>query len=54
MADTYPGSFDASVLTATEGLVYWALQYLQDVEVLSPEDVREKVISAIRENPYGI
>ncbi|MBO4818948.1 MAG: WYL domain-containing transcriptional regulator [Firmicutes bacterium] len=48
------GTFDASVLTATEGLVYWALQYLQDVEVISPKDVREKVISAIKENPYGI
>ncbi len=48
------GSFEASVLTATEGLIYWALQYLQDLEVLSPPDVREKVISAIRENPYGV
>ena len=48
------GSFDASVLTATEGLVYWALQYLQDVEVLSPPNVRQKIISAIKENPYGV
>ncbi len=48
------GSFDASVYTATEGLVYWALQYLQDVEVLSPSDVREKVIDAIKQNLYGI
>ncbi len=48
------GSFDASVLTATEGLVYWALQYLQDVEVLSPPAVRQQVIDAIKKNPYGI
>ena len=47
------GSFDASVLTATEGLIYWALQYLQEVEVVSPADVREKIIQAIKENPYG-
>jgi predicted DNA-binding transcriptional regulator YafY len=48
------GSFDASVLTATEGLVYWALQYLQDVEVLSPPEVREEIIKAIKDNPYGV
>ncbi len=48
------GSFDASVYTATEGLIYWALQYLQDVEVLSPPSVREKVIEAIKSNPYKV
>ena len=47
------GSFNAIMRTATEGLVYWALQYLQDVEVLSPEDIREKIIEAIKANPYG-
>lgn len=47
------GSFTASVLTATEGLVYWALQYLQDVEVIAPKDVRDKIIEAIANNPYG-
>ncbi len=46
------GSFDAVVRTATEGLVYWALQYLQDVEVLSPKDVRDKIIEALKNNPY--
>ena len=48
------GSFDASVYTATEGLIYWALQYLQDVEVLGPTDVREKIIEAVKNNPYGV
>ena len=48
------GSFDASVYTATEGLIYWALQYLQDVEVIGPTDVREKIIEAVKNNPYGV
>ncbi|MCQ2553060.1 MAG: WYL domain-containing protein [Clostridia bacterium] len=46
------GSFNASFLTATEGLVYWALQYLQHVEVISPKEVRERVIEAINSNKY--
>lgn len=46
------GSFNASFLTATEGLVYWALQYLQHVEVISPKEVRERVIESINSNKY--
>ena len=47
------GTFTATFSTATEGLIYWALQYLQQVEVLSPADVRERVIAAIKNNKYG-
>ena len=46
------GSYSASVLTATEGLVYWALQYLQHVEVVSPADVRERITEAVKNNSY--
>ena len=46
------GTFDAVVRTATEGLIYWALQYLQEIEVISPKDVREKIVEAIKNNPY--
>ena len=46
-------TFRAIVTTATEGLVYWALQYLQDVEILMPKDVRDQIIHAVENNPYG-
>ena len=47
------GSFNATFTTATEGLIYRALQYLQQVEVVSPKDVRDKIIEAIKSNKYG-
>ena len=46
------GTYSATVFTATEGLIYWALQYLQHVEVVSPEDVREKITEAVKHNAY--
>ena len=46
------GSYYAVVYAATEGLTYWALQYLQDVEVLSPQTVRDRVVEAITHNNY--
>ena len=45
-------SFEAVFKAAPQGMVYWALQYLQHVEVLSPAGVRDAVIRAIRENKY--
>ena len=47
------GSFNASFLTATEGLVYWALQYLDSVEVVSPASVRNEVIKLVKANKYN-
>jgi len=46
------GTYSATVFTATEGLIYWALQYLQHVEIVSPEDVREKIAEAVKHNAY--
>ena len=46
------GTYSASVLTATEGLIYWALQYLQHVEVVSPADVRDRIIQAVKGCSY--
>jgi len=46
------GSFNASFITATEGLLYWALQYVHQVEVISPADIRNKVADALRHCKY--
>jgi predicted DNA-binding transcriptional regulator YafY len=44
--------FDATFRAAPEGLRYWALQYLQSVEVIRPEYVREELKKAVAESPY--
>ncbi len=46
------GNYTASVWTATEGLVYWALQYMQHVEVVAPQDLRDKIKGIIKDNSY--
>lgn len=48
------GSFEASFMSAPEGLIYWALQYMQHVEVLEPAHVRALVTDAIKHNKYGV
>jgi len=47
------GGFEAVFSAAPEGIAYWALQYLQHVEVISPKSLRERVINAIASNKYG-
>jgi len=46
--------FEAVFSASPQGIVYWALQYLQYVEVISPKDLRDKVIEAVKSNKYGI
>lgn len=54
ITDNGDGTFTADVLTAAEGLVYWALQYMQDAEIVSPAPLRRKIKEAIRANRYGV
>jgi len=46
------GSFEAFITAAPQGVIYWALQYLSSVEVVSPASVRDEVIRIIKENKY--
>ncbi len=48
------GSFEAFFNAPPLGLTYWALQYLDSVEVISPPSVREKVMDIIKENKYEV
>jgi len=49
------GTFNANFTAAvSDGLVYWALQYMQGVEVLQPADLRQKVMQAIQNNKYNV
>lgn len=47
-------SFEALFKASPKGVVYWALQYLDSVEVVSPIGVREEVKKVIKENKYNI
>ncbi|MDO5331775.1 MAG: WYL domain-containing protein [Bacillota bacterium] len=46
------GSFDAMFKAAPKGVVYWALQYLDSVEVVSPKEIRDEVKKIIKDNKY--
>ncbi len=46
--------FEATFKAPVEGMFYWALQYMQHVEVLEPKDLRKRIISTIKsENMYS-
>ena len=47
-----PNMFETSFRAPAEGMVYWALQYLPEVEVLAPESLRQQIKDAIRQNRY--
>lgn len=46
------GSFIAEFMASPNGVRYWALQYLQYVEVLAPQHLRKEVIAILRKNKY--
>ena len=48
------GSFEAYFRAAPQGLIYWALQYLDSVEVVSPASVRNEVIKLVKANKYNV
>ncbi len=35
-----------------EGMLYWALQYMQHIEVVTPAELRNKIVKAIKESNY--
>ncbi len=44
--------FEILLNVPTEGMLYWALQYMQHVEVISPIELRSKITKAIKESNY--
>ncbi len=45
-------TFLATLRVAPQGVAFWALQYLSNVEVLSPVSVRDSIIETLKNNPY--
>ena len=46
--------FIAKFKAAPQGVIYWTMQYLSQVEIIKPEHMRQKAIEFIKSNPYGI
>ena len=46
--------FIARLKAPTRGVLYWTMQYLNEVEIVSPKSMREDAIRMLTENPYGI
>ncbi len=45
-------TFIATLKVAPQGVQYWAQQYLENVEVLQPQWMREKIIATLKHNAY--
>ncbi|MBO4879658.1 MAG: WYL domain-containing protein [Clostridia bacterium] len=48
------GHFLARVKAAPQGVLYWTMQYLGEVEILEPAEMRKSAIEMIKSNPYGV
>ncbi len=46
------GKYSIIFTAAPEGMLYWALQYIQHIEVLAPAKLRESIVKAIKESNY--
>ncbi|MBR5755944.1 MAG: WYL domain-containing protein [Firmicutes bacterium] len=46
------GKYKVIITAALEGMPYWALQYIQHIEVTAPAELRESIVKAIKESNY--
>ena len=52
MSETEDGRIKVHIKATATGMKYWALQYLCSVEIVSPQSLREEVISMLQNNHY--
>ena len=52
LTDTSDGRIKVTLRTSWKGMRYWALQYIESVEVIFPLDLRESIINIINNNWY--
>lgn len=48
------GRFEARLTAVPQGVLYWTLQYMPHVEIVSPQSMRDEAINIIRSNKYGV
>lgn len=49
-----PDHFIARLKAAPQGVLYWTMQYLSEIEILEPKSMRESAVEMLKSNPYGI
>lgn len=46
--------FDAKFRAVPQGVLYWTMQYLNQIEIIAPESLRNAAIEMLKSNRYGI
>lgn len=49
-----PEHFIATIKAAPQGVLYWTMQYLTEVEILQPQFLRDRAIAFIKDNSYKV
>ncbi len=45
-------TFIATLNVVPQGVIFWALQYLANAQILSPASIRNEMIEILKQNPY--
>jgi len=53
LSETEDGRIKVRIKATAMGMKYWALQYLDHVEILEPEKLRDEIVELLRNNRYG-
>lgn len=46
--------FDARIRAVPQGVLYWTMQYLSEIEIIAPESMRQAAIAMLKSNKYGV
>lgn len=46
--------FEARFRAVPQGVLYWTMQYLNEIEIIAPESLRNAAIEMLKSNRYGI
>ena len=46
--------FDAEFHAVPQGVLYWTMQYLDQIEIIAPESLRQTAIKMLKSNRYGV
>jgi len=52
LSEAPDGRIKVTIKTSTKGMKYWALQYLESVEIISPVSLRDEVVAMLKSNYY--
>lgn len=47
-------TFIAKIYAVPQGVLYWTMQYLDQIEIIAPENLRQTAIKMLKSNRYGV